>query len=75
MIFPCPPNSYTPADSTAVVEYYDNMWIMTDLTDLSCNLPGLMPGWKPGDKGEVVCWVKKEAAIMFNVEAEPTILT
>lgn len=75
MIFPCPPNSYTPADSTAVVESYTNLWDLTDKSDKSCQFPGVMSGWKPGNKGEVIVWVKKEAAIKFDVEAEPTILS
>lgn len=60
IVYTCMPNSSIHSDSdsdpTAVMGSFTNIWQLTDKSDNSCQLPGLLSGWKPGSskKGEVV---------------------
>ena len=47
MVFGCPPNSQTPANSALTVEFFKHLRMSSDPVEKIAHLPGALPGWRP----------------------------
>lgn len=66
MVFSCPPNSYTPADSTTTHELFNNIWSHFDQVSQTVKLPGNLSSWKPCNKGEVIHMTSRDLVLRLD---------
>ena len=74
IVFGCPPNSYTPAESTLTVGFYLTLNEMSDKVDKVVVLPGNSTAWKPCQKGEVLTFTLHDCVLPFKAEKNPLCL-
>ena len=74
VVFGCPPNSYTPADSPLVVGFFNLMNEMSDKVDKVVVLPDDSTAWKPCNKGEVFNLTTHDQVVPFSAERNPLCL-
>ena len=68
IVFGCPPNSYTPAESTLTVGWFQTLNNMSDRVEKVVVLPGNSTGWKPCNKGEVLNFTTHDCVLPFSAE-------
>lgn len=73
-IYGCPPNSSTTDNSVAVGDTFKMMWYLSDKSERSVRLPGLMLGSKPGNVGETIGFVCKDIIVKIDAEKEQSFL-
>ena len=74
IVFGCPPNSYTPADSPLTVDFYINLNSMSDRIEKIVVLPDRITAWKPCGKGEVLNLTNHDLVTLFSAENNPRCL-
>ena len=74
IVFGCPPNSYTPAESTLTVGWFTTLNDMSDRVDKVVVLPGNSTGWKPCGKGEVLTFTHNDCVLPFSADMNPLCL-
>ena len=74
IVFGCPPNSYTPADSPLIVGFWNTLNDMGDKVDKVVVLPDNSTAWKPCNKGEVLNFTKHDCVLPFSAEKSPLCL-
>lgn len=74
IVFGCPPNSYTPAESTLTVGWFQTMNEMSDRVEKAVSLPGNATAWKPCNKGEVLTFTHHDCVLPFSGDKSPLCL-
>ena len=74
IVFGCPPNSYTPAESTLTVGWFETLNEMSDKVEKVAVLPGNATAWKPCNKGEVLTFTYHDCVLPFSGEKQPLCL-
>ena len=74
IVFGCPPNSYTPAESTLTVGMYMMLNDMSDKVDKVVVLPDNASAWKPCNKGEVLSFTCHDLVTRFDASENPLCL-
>ena len=65
IVFGCPPNSYTPAESPLTVGFFKTVSDMSDPIDGVAVVPGNATAWKPCNKGEVLNFTYHDCVLPF----------
>ena len=71
IVFGCPPNSYTPAESTLTGGFFQTLSDMSDRVEKVVDLPGNSTAWKPCNKGEVLNFTHHDCVLPFSAEKNP----
>ena len=74
IVFGCPPNSYTPAESTLTVGFFQTLDDMSDKIDKVVVLPDNATAWKPCNKGEVLSFTHHDLEVPFDASKQPLCL-